>query len=61
MSDLPHDPILERWQDLVRRLDAMERHLDELQELLKRYFELMRAMRAGDLGEPPPPPSPRVN
>jgi len=55
MSDLPDDPILERWQDLVRRLDAMEQHLNELEELLKRYFELTRMMCAG---EPPPPPSP---
>jgi hypothetical protein len=55
MSDLPNDPILERWTDLVRRFDVMEQQLDELSRLLERYTEMTRMMLRGEA--PPPPPS----
>jgi hypothetical protein len=50
-----NDPILERWTEFVRRLDVMERQLDELSRILERYAAMTRAMLAGEAPPPPPP------
>jgi hypothetical protein len=54
MSD---DPVLARLDEMNKRLDLSLARLDELEQLLARYFELTRALRTGV----PPPPAPSVN
>jgi hypothetical protein len=52
------DPVLEKLTEFLRRLDVMERQLDELSRLLERYTALTKVMI--ESGAPPSPP-PRIN
>jgi hypothetical protein len=51
------DPVLEKVAEFFRRLDAMERRLNELEQILERMSALRRALESGV----PPPPPPLVN
>jgi hypothetical protein len=57
MNDPMNDPTLLKLIELERRLDAMVAQIDELEGMLKRHFELTRALVTGV----PPPPPPSVN
>jgi hypothetical protein len=50
------DPVLARLIEMQQRLDVALVRIDELEQLLKRYFEFVRTHEA-----PPPPPPPLVN
>jgi hypothetical protein len=55
MSD---DPVLEKLNEMNKRLDAQLLRLDELERLLARYFELTRMITGvSPLSPPSPPPS----
>jgi hypothetical protein len=52
-----NDPVIEKLNELLQRLDTFSRRLDELERLFKRYVEVTR----GDQPGVPPPPPARVN
>ena len=57
MNDPMNDPTLLKLIALERRLDAMVAQIVELEGLLKRHFELTRALVTGV----PPSPLPPLN
>jgi hypothetical protein len=52
-----NDPVIEKLNELLQRLDTFSRRLDELERLFERYVQVTR----GDQTGVPPPPAPRVN
>ena len=52
-----NDPLLEKLNEMLRKLDASLTRLDALERLLNRMVELRRAIETGM----PPPPAPSVN
>jgi hypothetical protein len=63
MNDPMNDPTLLKLIALERRLDGLVTQIVELEGLLKRHFELTRALITGAPPSvpPPPAPAPRVN
>jgi hypothetical protein len=57
MNDLVNDPTLLKLIALERRLDGLVTQIVELEGMLKRHFELTRALVTGV----PPSPPPSVN
>jgi hypothetical protein len=57
MNDSMSDPTLLKLIELERRLDGLVTQIVELEGMLKRHFELTRALVTGV----PPPPPPSVN
>jgi hypothetical protein len=57
MSDPMNDPTLLKLIALERRLDGLVTQIVELEGMLKRHFELTRALVTGV----PPPPLPPMN
>jgi len=53
------DPVLARLNEMLARLDAQMLRIDELEQLLARYFEFVKMMIGAS--PPPSPPPPRVN
>jgi hypothetical protein len=55
MNDPMNDPTLLKLIELERRLDGLVTQIVELEGMLKRHFELTRALVSG--APPPSPPS----
>ena len=47
------DPVLEKLIEMQARLDTALTRIDELERLLNRHFELMRALRTDAPASPP--------